>query len=165
MQTWTQYELTQAKAAKEAYGKNAKGKMQAIGDVLATKREYSLHETVKLALSLGLRHSNNNVKFISAGLKNDIIRILKLQEVLQTLHSNDQDIYAPNLLEKYKNWPRNLDNICYATFASTYENCSKNIDDPDDIGNYTTNKTSGYDDECDLKTKIVKLQNNKGKMR
>ena len=49
--------------------------MQAIGDVLATKREYSLHETVKLALSLGLRHSNNNVKFISAGLKNDIIRI------------------------------------------------------------------------------------------
>lgn len=95
--------LSQAKAAKEAYGKDAKGKMQAIGDVLATKREYSLHEAVKLALSLGLRHSNNNVKFISAGFKNDIIRILKLQEVLQTLHSNDQDIYAPNLLEKYKN--------------------------------------------------------------
>ena len=77
--------------------------MQAIGDVLATKREYSLHEAVKLALSLGLRHSNNNVKSISAGFKNNIIRILRLQEVLKTLHSNDQDIYDPNLIEKYKN--------------------------------------------------------------
>ena len=77
--------------------------MPAIGHVLATKREYSLHEAVKLALSLGLRHSNNNGKSISAGFKKDIIRILRLQEVLKTLHSNDQDIYAPNLLEKYKN--------------------------------------------------------------
>ena len=40
------------KASKEAYGNDVKSKMRPIGDILATKRECSLDESIKRILSL-----------------------------------------------------------------------------------------------------------------
>ena len=153
------------KASKEAYGKDVKGKMQAIGDVLATKREYSVHEAVKLGLSLRLRHSNNDVLFVPTGFRKNIIRILKSPKVLETMHPDDPDIYAPNLLDKYKSRPDSVEDMCYATFAATFKSCNATIDDPEDIANYTSTETSGYNEELNTKVKIINLKNDLGKMK
>ena len=59
------------KASKEAYGSDVKSKMRPIGDILATKRECSLHEAVKRILSLKYRLSGNDVIFVPTGFKKD----------------------------------------------------------------------------------------------
>ena len=63
------------KATKEAYGKSVKNKMRDIGNIFITKREVSTSEAIKRVLSLPLRHSNVDVKYIATGLKNVEITI------------------------------------------------------------------------------------------
>ena len=59
------------KALKQAYEKDIKGKMVCIGNTFLTKREVSLHETIKRVLSLPMRHSNIDVLYVPTGLKKD----------------------------------------------------------------------------------------------
>ena len=53
------------KATKEAYGKSVKDQMRSIGNIVITKREVSTHEAINRVLSLPMRHSNVDVKYIA----------------------------------------------------------------------------------------------------
>ena len=62
------------KVSKEAYQKNNKAKLYAIGDTFLTEREIST-QTIKRVLSLPMRNSNIDVMYVPTGLKKIRTRI------------------------------------------------------------------------------------------
>ena len=152
-------------ASKEAYGNDVKSKMRPIGDILATKRECSLHESIKRILSLKYRISGKDVVFVPTGFKKDCVRILKSPQVLAALDPDDPNVYAPNLLDKYQHRPDSLENMCYADFASIYITDSTKDSDPDDIRSYTNASSILLEEESDFRKSVIKLKDNFGKMR
>ena len=131
----TMSELMQ-KASKEAYGKDIKGKMCDIGNVFLTKREVSTHEAIKRVLSLPLRHSNIDVQYVPTGLKENRTQMLKPQSLLEKMDPDDTNVYSLSMLDKYAHRPNNLEQLCYADFASNY--IGKKVDvDSENIESYT----------------------------
>ena len=51
--------------------------------------------------------------------------MLKPHEILEEMDPDDTDIFSTNVIEKYANRPDNLNNTCYADFATIY--ISKNF--------------------------------------
>ena len=153
------------KASKEATGKDIKGKLRSIGNVFITKREVSTHEAIKRVLSLPMRTSNIDTLYIDSGIKKNRTRILKPQCVLQKMDQDDTNIYASNILEKYANRPDDLEQMCYADFATNY--VSKKADEvqveSEDIKNYTM-PVSAIDD-VEPSTNIIVLKDELGEMR
>ena len=152
------------KASKEAYGKDVKGKMQSIGNVFITKREVSTHEAVKRVLSLPMRHSNIDVIYVPTGLKKNRTRMLKPQSILQFMHPDDTNVYASSVLDKYKNRPNNLEEMCLADFATNYVSQKADVKvEDEDIKSYTVH-VSGID-EFKPSTNVIVLKEGLGKMR
>ena len=131
----TMSELMQ-KASKEAYGKDIKGKMRDIGNVFLTKREVSTHEAIKRVLSLPLRHSNIDVAYVPTGLKENRTRMLKPQSVLEKMDPDDTNVYALSIFDKYAHRPNDLEQLCYADFASNYVGKKVEVDS-ENIESYT----------------------------
>ena len=159
------------KASKEATGENMRGKLRKIGNVFLTKRELSTHEAVIRLLSLPMRTSNIGVIFIPTGFREERTRILKPIEILDTMDPDDTDIYCTNFLERYANRPDELENCCYADFATNYKPASEDKEvEPDDVNNYTKPVTSiELDPPSDIPVKKKKndivLKNNFGEMK
>ena len=153
------------KATKEAYGKSVKDKMRDIGNIFITKREVSTHEAIKRVLSLPMRHSNVDVKYIATGLKKNRTRMLKPQSVLEKMHPDDTNVYALSILDKYENRPDSLEDLCLADFVSNYE--SKKVKDltveSEDIESYTVPVSDFV--HVPSNSNIVVLKNNLGEMR
>ena len=153
------------KASKEAYGKDIRGKMHSIGNVFLTKREVSTHEAIKRVLSLPLRHSNIDVLYVPTGLKKNRTRMLKHLSVLEKMHTDDTNVFASNIVDKYENRPDELQSLCLADFASNY--VSKTSTDTkveaDDIKSYTVPVSST--DDVEPNPNIIVLKNKLGAMR
>ena len=77
--------------------------MLSIGNTFLTQREVSTHEAIKRVLSLPTRHSNIDVLYVSAGLKKNRTRILKLLSILEKMYPDDTNISASNIIDKYEN--------------------------------------------------------------
>ena len=157
------------KASKEAYDKDLKGKLYAIGNVFLTKREVSTHEAIKRVLSLPMRRSNIDVLYVPTGLKKNRTRMLKAQNLLEMMHPDDTNIYAANILDKYENRPESLEEMCLADFASnyTYKKNDQNKD-PEAIESYSIpvhnddlkSSSDEEDYENDDKNKRKKINDN-----
>ena len=109
------------KATKETNGKSVKDKMRDIGNIFITKREVSTHEAIKRVLSLPMRHSNVDVKYIATGLKKNRTRMLKPRSVLEKMHPDNTNVYALSPVDKYEIPPDILEDLCLADFVSNYE--------------------------------------------
>ena len=77
--------------------------------------------------------------------------------MLERLHPDDPDIYAPNLLDKYIHRPDDLEDMCYADFAANYVSDNSVDVDPEDIRNYTNADSILLDEESDLRKSVIKL--------
>ena len=81
------------------------------------------------------------------------------------MDQDDTNIYASNILEKYANRPDDLEQMCYADFATNY--VSKKADEvqveSEDIKNYTM-PVSAIDD-VEPSTNIIVLKDELGEMR
>ena len=150
------------KASKEAYGKDIKGKMRDIGNVFLTKREVSTHEAIKRVLSLPLRHSNIDVVYVPTGLKENRTQMLKPQSVLEKMDPDDTNVYALSIFDKYAHRPNDLEQLCYADFASNY--VGKKVDvDTENIESYTVPVSDVV--EVPLNPNCIVLKDNLGQMR
>ena len=147
------------KAAKEASGSDIKAKLRCIGNVVLTKREVSTHEAVKRVLSLPMRTSNIDTIYINTGIKKDRTGILKSRSILQTMEPEHTNVYATNIIEKYANRPDDLEQMCYADFATNY--VSKKADEvqveSEEIKNYTMPVSAIC--EVESSSKVIVLKN------
>ena len=153
------------KASKEATDKGIRRKLRKIGDVFLTKREIRIHEAALRLLSGPFRRSNIFVLYIPSGPQKDCIRMLKSRDVLDRMDSNDTNIFATNMIEKYVNCPDTLEDMCYADFATSY--ISKNVEeapDEENIQNYT-NPVNIDEEELQVDSRFIALKNGLGKMK
>ena len=109
--------------------------MFSIRNTFLTKCEVSTHEAIKRVLSLPMRHPNVDALYVPTGLKKNESRLLKSLSVLEKMHPDDRNVFASNIIDKYKHQPDHLHSMCLAEFASNY--VSKKTDDlpiePDDV--------------------------------
>ena len=55
------------------------------------------------------------------------------------MHPEDINVFANGIIKKYANRPDNLENECYADFATCYVNVkTKKVVENDDVENYST---------------------------
>ena len=160
------------KAAKECTNKGVQDKLYAIGNVFLTKREVSTDDAIVRTLSLPMRSSKIDTVFIVTGLKENRTRALKSRTVLENMHPDDENVYAPNILDKYMNRPdrpEKMKNMCLADFATSYIHHSAYEPEieTDDIRSYTTavSTIDLEDDESSTKAEIITLKDELGKMR
>ena len=153
------------KAAKEASGLDLKEKLRKVGNVFITKREITTPEAIKRDLSLPMRSSNIGCNYIYTGPKEKRLRVLKPQHVIETMHSEDTDIYANGIYERYINRPDSLNDMCYADFAANYVNVKATDEvEEDDIKNYTM-PVSNASEVKTVKETIIELKDGLGRMR
>ena len=126
-------------SSKEAYGKDMRGKMHSIGNVLLTKSEVSTHEAVKGVFSLPMWRSNIDVLYVPTCLKKSRTRILKSPSILEKIHLDDTNVFAPNIIDKYENQQNDLHSFCLADFASSYvrEKAVDVLIEPDELKSYS----------------------------
>ena len=139
--------------------------MRVIGNVLTTKREMSTFEAITRVLSLPMRTSNIATLYIPTGLKRNRTRMLKCQSALDMMHPDDTNIYTTNMLEKYACRPDDLEEMCYADFATNYISIkAKDMKiDSEDIRNYTTSVSTIEDVEPS--SNVITLKDELGEMR
>ena len=125
------------KVSKESANQDIRAKLRKMGNVFLTKREVSTHEAIIRLLSLPMRSSNIAVIFIPTGFQEERTRLLKPAAVLNTLDPDDPNVFCTNFLDRYANRPNELENTCYADFATNYRptNADRDIE-PDDIESF-----------------------------
>ena len=91
--------------------------------------------------------------------------MLKLLSILEKMHSEDTNMFAFSVIEKYENRLDDQHSLCLADFASNY--VSKKSDDvpveSDDIKSYTI-PVSNFDD-IDPNSNMIALKIKHGEMR
>ena len=88
---------------KKAYGKDIKSKILSIGNANLAKCKVSTHEAIKRVLTVLMRHSNINVLYIPASLKNNRSGMFRPLSILGKMHPDDTNVFAPNIIGKYEN--------------------------------------------------------------
>ena len=85
-------------------------------------REISIQEAIYRALpSIGMTYFSPQVIYIPCGPLEDQHSILKPKVQLDALPDDSTDIFMKGLRERYQNRPDDLENICFAEFASKYK--------------------------------------------
>ena len=77
----------------------------------------STHEAIKRLLSVLTRHSNNNVLLILTSLKTNRSGMSRSLSSSEKMHPDYANVFASNIIDKYKNWSDNLNSLCLADFA------------------------------------------------
>ena len=99
--------------------------------------------------------------------KENRTKMLKSLSTLETenIHPQDANVFASNIIDKYKNWPVDLPSLSLADYALTY--VSKTYGDiaaePDKIESCTI-PVSNIDD-TEANPNIIVLENKHGEMR
>ena len=79
---------------------------------------------------------------------------------------DDTNVYATNVLDRYKNRPDQLENMCYADFAANYISEQADIKyEADDVRRYTS-QVQDIEESLEPKQKeVITLKNELGEMR
>ena len=105
-------------AVKEA--DSIKDQLKSIGNTFLHSREVSQHEAIARLIIIPLRESNTSVQYIPTGFEHERTRMLKPISQIKRMNDNDENIYMPNILDKYANRPDPIKNISLAEFVSDY---------------------------------------------
>ena len=135
------------RASKEAQ-RGVQKQLEIIQKIFFEKREIGSREATKRTLSMSLRKSQWQVSYILTG-NDEVIRMLKSQEVLNHIDEYDTDVFAQNLLDRYVSRP-DFDQMCYADFTANYVSTKAPVKlERDNIRSYTEPAGTIYDYESD----------------
>ena len=95
-------------------------KLKSIGSVFLKSREVSEHEAVARLCGLPLRSSNTNVVFVPTGLPENRTRIFKPFYEINSLSDEDTNVFATNMIDRYQNRPKELNDCCLADFVANF---------------------------------------------
>jgi hypothetical protein len=120
---------------------NVTHRLKIISNVFVNSSEISVQEAVYNILGMHLSYCSRKSVWINTSPKNERVRLIKSQEVLQFLQSDSHDIFVDGLIEHYIKRPLEMDNLCLAEVAVWFNikfNNIKNfnyIDNDDDDNN------------------------------
>ena len=67
-----------------------------------------------------LMKKSRKVVLVTTSMKDEHVSLPKPQSQLAQLHDDDEDIFATSVIDRYADRPVSLQNMCFATFAVTY---------------------------------------------
>ena len=88
-------------------------------------RNVSAQEAAYRILSLPLHKFNFTTVWFPSGFPENRIRIVKPKEQLNALHDEDENVFAPNIIDRYAARPRKMCDITLAEFAMWYDMLNK----------------------------------------
>lgn len=107
---------------------SAKEALKNLGSVYLHNRDVCAQESVYRLTNMHLKECSRKVVFVPTG-DNVIKMSLPLNVLKQKATSNNlttEDMWMTSIVDRYKNRPNNLNDLCMAIFASEYRVLSKN---------------------------------------
>ncbi|XP_042601481.1 uncharacterized protein LOC122140744 [Cyprinus carpio] len=107
---------------------SAKDALKNLGSVYLHNRDVCAQESVYRLTNMHLKECSRKVVFVPTG-DNVIKMSLPLNVLRQKAKSNNlttEDMWMTSIVDRYKNRPNDLSDLCMATFASEYRILSKN---------------------------------------
>ena len=110
------------KVADECETDDVRSRLKEIGGAFLKSREVSAQEATYRILSMPLKRCSRRVIFVNTSPVEKRVSMLKPKHILDEMDDNDASIFATSPSERYSARPDELENMCYAEFAATYEN-------------------------------------------
>ena len=112
------------KACEEAKegNKNIVSKVRHIGNKFLNAVEISAQEAVYLVLQMPLRRSSREFQFINTSDPDERTFLLKSINKIKGLPDNSIDIESDNVIKRYQQRPKQMENVCLADLVAWY-NC------------------------------------------
>ena len=92
-----------------------------VGNVFLSHREVSAQEAVYRLLSIPLKKSSRQTVLVNTGMPETRIHILKPKRNLEDPPDEYEDIFQPNILDRYIARPKSMEGTCLADFATNYK--------------------------------------------
>ncbi|KAK7497420.1 hypothetical protein BaRGS_00011262 [Batillaria attramentaria] len=83
--------------------------------------EVSAQEAVYLPLHLPMCRSTRSVIFVNTSPPTQRVSLLKNSALLEAMEDDDTDITCTSLIDRYADRPKELEHICLAEFATSYD--------------------------------------------
>ena len=90
-------------------------------------------------------------------MKHERVSLPKTRAQLEKMHPDDDDVFVTSIIDRYMAQPRDIDDMCLALFAVTY----------DVVSGYSHEVNEGMDDNTNTEgnASVIKLHNGLGRMR
>ena len=92
--------------------------MKKVGNVFFSHLEVNAQEADYRLLSIPLKKSSRQTAFVNTGMPETRIHILKPKRDLEDLPDESEDIFQPNILDRYIARPKSKEGTCLADFAT-----------------------------------------------
>ena len=163
--------------AKECQNDDIRTQMNKIKHEFLGKRVVGLPELVMHVLSMWFMLKSRKVILVNTNMKGECVSLPKPSYQLAQLDDDDENVFATSIIDRYAAQPHELQNMCLAEFATTYDPissidtmdmgieaiCPETRDDESIVGNGNMHNTSTIRSRRQTHEKI-KLQNGLGFM-
>jgi hypothetical protein len=105
----------------------ARKRLTTIGMTLVKTREISAQEAVWTMLGLPYTMSSRTFVKLNTYMPDNRMRLLKPMDELAKLPPDSDDIFAPNILDRYAKRPKSMQNMCLIDFARWYKLKAKKV--------------------------------------
>uniref|UniRef100_A0A8D9E244 ATP-dependent DNA helicase n=1 Tax=Cacopsylla melanoneura TaxID=428564 RepID=A0A8D9E244_9HEMI len=110
-------------------------RLRKVGNVFINSNVMGAQEAVYHVLGLPLTKCSRSSTFISTFPIDTRTRMLKSKSALESMHVDSEDVFVPNIFEKYSKRPASLENICLADYAAKYERSSTTANEVNEDNN------------------------------
>ena len=148
---------TLKRVAKECKNDDMRTQMNKIKKEFLGKRVIGAPESCMRVLSLWLMKKSRKVIYVNSNMKHERVSLPKTKAQLDKMHPDDDDVFATSLLDRYVAQPNDLNDMCLAMFAVTYDVVSSHTQqDEDDTVSCPARRQ---------RNNVIKLHNGLGYMR
>ena len=131
--------------------------MKKVGNVFLSHREVSAQEAVYRLLSIPLKKSSRQTLFVNTGMPETRVHILRPKRELEDLPEESEDIFQPNILDRYIARPKSMEDTCLADFTTNYR--------MDYEKRLKQKSADDLQEEPDTSGKKIRLLNNMGSIK
>ncbi|XP_070183583.1 uncharacterized protein [Littorina saxatilis] len=100
---------------------SVKQKVRHIANKFLNHCEVSAQEAVYLLMQLPLTRCTRDVIFVNTSPSCQRVGLLKNSTMLEAMKDEDTDVTLTSLIDRYSERPKELENICLADFATSYD--------------------------------------------
>ena len=148
---------TLKRVAKECRNDDMRTQMNKIKREFLGKRVIGAPESCMRILSSWLMKKSRKVVYVNTNMQCERVSLPKTKAQLEKLHTDDDDVFATSLLDRYGARPSTMHSTCLALFAVTYDVATRG-----NAGSEDSDDQSGHQQNT---SRIIRLKDGLGYMR
>ena len=150
--------------AKECHTEPIATQMKKLGKAFVGKRVVGAQESAMRILSMWLIKKSRKVIFVNASTKSDRVSLPKSKKIIDQMEADDEDIYTTSIHDRYAARPDDLENMCLARFAVTYDTLYGSQDNEKLLDDHNLVDLCD-ENEMNTQQDIITLKHHMGQMR